>query len=493
MYEQLFPHLNTYCALDQVSSSDGVLRLCVHARQSSAVCPSCGQPSTRVHSHYRRRLWDLPGSGRPVQVLLVVRRFRCSTPGCPRTTFAEALPGLTQRYGRRTLPQQAQLHGLALALGGRPAAAQAAQLGLAAASASTLLRLLHRVPQPRQPAVRVLGIDDWAWRKGRRYGTILVDLVRHQAVELLEEYSAAAIAAWLRQHRSVVVSSVRPICSMQAAIAAWLRQHRSVRIIVRDRSPVGRQACQQGAPQARQVADRFHLLLNLTDQLAKGFAHHPKPHSRSPTGSEPSRPEEALCPPLPQKAACFAHMQHLRAQGWSHRAIAQVVGVSYKTVERWLRHGAPPASGGTIVLHHRQRGQASKPAPLGPRQAAWLFVQAAEDLRQQERQRLEQLLELRPELMPLYQLAQRFVRLVVERDSQALLPWLQDAQHAWWSEVRQLARGLLRDYAAVQAALELPYSNGPVEGQVTRLKLLKRQMYGRAKLPLLRTRFLRRA
>jgi transposase len=311
----------------------------------------------------------------------------------------------------------------------------------------------------------VLGIDDWAWRKGRRYGSILVDLERHRPVDLLEEYSVTAIAAWLRRHRSV-------------------------RLIVRDRSPVGRKACQQGAPQARQVADRFHLLLNLTDQLAKGLQHHPKPRSRLPTGSVPSPAEEVMCPPLPQKAECFAQMLHLRAQGWSHRAIAQVVGVSYKTVERWLRYGAPPASGGTVVLHHPQRGQASQCSPLKPRQAAWLFVQVAEDLPEKERQPLEHLLEDRPDLVPLYQLAQRFVRLLAQRDSQALLPWLQEAQQAAWSEVRQLARGLLADYAAVQAALELPYSNGPVEGQVTRLKLLKRQMYGRAKLPLLRARFL---
>jgi len=181
-------------------------------------------------------LGDLPCSGRPLQVQVVVRRLRCSTPGCPRTTFAEPLPGLTQRYARRTTPQREALEGLGLALGGRPAAQQAARLGLAVASPSTMLRLLQRRPVPTPPPVRVLGIDDWAWRRGRRYGTILVDLQRHRPVELLAEYSVRAIADWLRQHRQV-------------------------RIIVRDRSPIGRQACQQGAPQARQVADRFHLLV----------------------------------------------------------------------------------------------------------------------------------------------------------------------------------------------------------------------------------------
>ena len=468
MYDQLFPHLSTSCVIDQVGSAGGVVQLFAHARASEARCPRCGQSSARVHSHYTRCLWDLPCSGRPVQVVVVVRRFRCATPGCPQTTFAEPLAGLTQRYARRTVQQQAQLQGLGLALGGRSAAAQAAQVGLAAASPSTVLRLLRRMPQPKRPAVRVLGIDDWAWRKGRRYGSILVDLERHQPVDLLQEYSVAAIADWLRHHRSV-------------------------RIIVRDRSPVGREASRQGAPQARQVADRFHLLLNLTEQLAKGFQRHPAAPQRAPSECACAAAELGEPPPLPQKAECFAQIQQLRAQGWSHRAIAQVVGISYKTVERWLRHGAPPASGGTVVLHHPQRGQARKSAPLGPRQAAWLFVQAAEDVRPYERQRLEQLLERRPDLVSLYQLAQRFVRLVAQRDGKALLPWLQAAQQAAWPEVRQLARGLLRDYSAVQAALELPYSNGPVEGQVTRLKLLKRQMYGRAKLPLLRTRFLRRA
>ena len=104
MYDQLFPHLSTQCVIDQVIASERVLRVEVHPRQPSAVCPSCGQPSPRVHSHYRRSLGDLPCSGRPLQVQVVVRRLRCSTPGCPRTTFAEPLPGLTQRYARRTTP-----------------------------------------------------------------------------------------------------------------------------------------------------------------------------------------------------------------------------------------------------------------------------------------------------------------------------------------------------------------------------------------------------
>ncbi len=189
----------------------------------------------------------------------------------------------------------------------------------------------------------------------------------------------------------------------------------------------------------------------------------------------------------------FTQIQQLRAQGWSHRAIAPVVGVSYKTVERWLRQGNPPASGGAVVRHRAKAGQATGKHRLGPRQGAWLCVQAAEKLQQAQRQQRAQLLGERPELQPLYQLAQRFVRLGHQRDVKALRPWLQEAQLAAWPEVRQLARGLLRDHAAVQAALQLPYSNGPVEGQVTRLKLLKRQMYGRAKLALLRCRFLRRA
>jgi len=251
------------------------------------------------------------------------------------------------------------------------------------------------------------------------------------------------------------------------------------------------QASQQGAPQARQVADRFHLLQNLTDQLAKGFQHHPKPCPEpEPAGSGPSPPPSVPGESLPDKAQCFAHMQQLRAQGWSHRAIAQVVGVSYKTVERWLRQAGPPASGGSVMRQRAKRGHGSRAARLGPRQAAWLFVQAAEQLSDAQRHQLEHLLQERPELQPLYQLAQRFVRLVRQRQVKALAPWLVEAQHACWPELRQLARGLARDQAAVRAALQLPYSNGPVEGQVTRLKLLKRQMYGRAKLPLLRCRFL---
>ena len=201
MYEQLFPHLSTCCVIDQVVANSAMVRVEAHTHLPSAICPRCGQPSTRVHSHYVRTLWDLPCSGRPLQVQLQVRRFRCTTPSCPRTTFSEPLLGLTQPYARRSAAQREALEGLGHALGGRPAAKQARRLGLASASPSTLLRLLRRRPVPAAPAVRVLGIDDWAWRKGRRYGTMLVDLERHQPVELLAEYSVQAIADWLRRHR----------------------------------------------------------------------------------------------------------------------------------------------------------------------------------------------------------------------------------------------------------------------------------------------------
>lgn len=167
------------------------------------------------------------------------------------------------------------------------------------------------------------------------------------------------------------------------------------------------------------------------------------------------------------------------------------MGSSRSTVQRWLEHGCPQADWVRQVQRRqgRQSGNSTELRP-GSRQAAFVFVCSPETLQARQHEQMSQLLASRPEVEPIYQLAQRFVRLLEERDVAALRPWLEEAKGCAWSQLRELARGLERDLAAVQAALSLPWSNGPVEGQITRLKLLKRQAYGRASVDLLRRRLL---
>ncbi len=214
----------------------------------TAACSMCGHRSSQVHSHYQRTLTDLPLGGQPVVLHIRVRRFRCNRRRCPRQIFAERLPRLTTVRGRRTHGQRTALTAVGFALGGAPGARLGQHLGLPT-SRSTLLRLVRAAPSPELPSPRVLGVDDWATRKGQRYGSILVDLEQHRPVDLLADRTAATFATWLTEHP-------RPD------------------IISRDRGGAYAEGARQGAPDAVQVADRFHLLSNAGDALERVLGRH---------------------------------------------------------------------------------------------------------------------------------------------------------------------------------------------------------------------------
>lgn len=472
----LLAYLTTCYAIDRVVTNCQQVLVLGHTTASSACCPRCGSPSHRVHSYYQRQVQELPCLGRSVRLLLRVRRFRCLELRCPQQTFAESLAGLAPRYARRSIGQQQALQEFGLTLGGQAGAKLARRLGYGPVSGQTLLRAVQQVPLPPVPTPRVLGVDDWAWRKGRRYGTILCDGVSGRVIDLLAEHTSEALASWLRQHPGV-------------------------ELITRDRSKICRRAAQQAAPQAIQVADRFHLLKNLQEQVAQALARQP-PRALLLETSQPSPPAPVLPPtPIPEPLSQSAKQQRyeqicrLRASGLTIRAIATAVGSTRATVDRWLARGAPsqPRAYPTQRAPPRQRqGQAAAATRLSPKQGAWLLVSEPKALDATRRARLQQLLEQQPELEPLYQLAQRFVQLVKHGQSEQLADWIAQAQQCAWVELRQLAQGLAQDAQAVQAALRLPQSNGVVEGQITRLKLLKRSMYGRASFDLLRRRVLLR-
>jgi len=297
-------------------------------------------------------------------------------------------------------------------------------------SADTLLRRVRAAVRLCSPTPRVLGVDDFAFRKGQRYGTILVDLEKHRVIDLLADREAATLAAWLKQHPGIEVVS-------------------------RDRSPTYAAGITEGAPAALQVADRFHLLVNVREALEKVMMRQNRllrsKTLAAPASTAPTEANDAY-------VGCRLRLEpHLRRP-----------------------------------KHARQRRSSPRLPLPSARATAWLLLRPNE-LTDEQKQTAELLCRLSPKVRRAQQLALSFVEVIKERRTDGLREWLISAQRSEVAEFITFANGLTADLQAVRAALEYEWSNGQVEGQVHRLKLIKRQMYGRGKLDLLRARVLRAA
>jgi transposase len=505
---------------------DGAIQMELQTRRSCSCCPACGTSSRRVHSRYWRCLGDLPWERFPVRIVLSTRKFFCAGDGCRRRIFTELLPGVASRYARRTLRATEALDWITLALGGQAGARLAARLGLLA-SGSTLLRQVRRRIQP--PAVsgpRILGMDDWAWKKRHSHGTILCDLEAGKVIDLLPDRESGAVAAWLREHPGT-------------------------QIISRDRASAYAEAARRAAPEAVQIADRWHLLNNLSEALRVAL----EPHRRVMTeaarvsqglGSrEPLQTAHVPTPPTlttqqknrERRHGLYKQVRSLIEDGMSQSEAARQLNVSLRTVQRWTQPGVFPertprryphsvdAYAGyldqrrlqgcrnisqlwrelrqqghrgqlTSVWHwlqkYRGEGKLNSVEKLrrpqvhsSPRHTAWQILKETTAAKPY----LDELYRASPEIAQLAHLGKEFFRIVRSRDLAAWPEWLEAAKH---TALGRFACGLTRDRDAVEAALQLPWSNGPVEGQVHRLKLIKRQMYGRASFDLLRLRVLQK-
>jgi Transposase and inactivated derivatives len=512
-------------AIQQITNLGTILTITACATSPTAVCPSCQHVSSRVHSYYTRSPQDLPVSGHIVQLVLRVRRFRCLNRRCQRQTFAERLLDLPVS-ARQTTRLGALLDCIAVVLSGQAGSRLTEQLAMPV-SADTLLRRVKRKLPTSPSTPRVLGVDDFAFRRGHTYGTLLLDLETHQPVDVLEDRSAETFAEWLRQHPGV-------------------------EIISRDRSKDYLRGATDGAPQAQQIIDRWHLLKNLRETIERFLSHTQLPEDASGeisprqkrTSGEQTRTEGSRR----RRQALYEQVVELSRQGGTIQGIARQLQISRQTVRKFIQTPSFPEfqrvphtksaideyrpylrqrwqegcratgqlwkelqergftgswmmvyrwvqlqrDGSAETLIQTQQQAKTSANKKAPRHLAWLFLHDPEQLEKQEQLTLS-LLRRGKSVDLVYELAQQFVTMVKERNAKPMDAWLWNCQLSGINDLVTFAQGLEKEGSALHAALTLPYSNGPVEGKINKLKYIKRSMYGRGGFPLLRQRILKAA
>jgi len=532
----------------QVDDTAAQIILRVHSTQSQVPCPLCTAPARRIHSHYERTLTDLAWAQYRVRLQGRVRKWFCHNRSCCRRIFTERLPTVAAPWARRTLRLAQRLAALGMALGGKAGVRLGHQWDVEV-SRNTLLRGLRRLPPPLLPTPRVLGVDDFALRKRHTYGTILVDLERRQPVALLPDRTAETVAQWLREHPGgEVIARDR-----SQAYAEGARQGAPAATQVADRFHV-LQNLREALDQVFRTHEKALDAVNARGHqqsvpLPDGTLAVPVPPRAIPLSVQQHAAERQA-----RRQAQHTQVWALHRQGWTAPAIAQQVGLSLRTVrrdlrtttfvgrrrrsdrgesilnpykpyllERWnagcytamrlfraLRQHGYTGGYGVVAAYARRLRQAqglppghrcarqplpavAEPScpPLTPRRAAWLVLGRPEKRTEVEAQQLTQLHAQDPEVAKAIDLAQDFTQMVRQRQPASLDPWLQRASTSTVEAIQRFAMGLSEDYGAIKAGVTLPWSSSPVEGHINRLKMLKRQMFGRAHLDLLSRRFLR--
>ncbi|MCX4706814.1 ISL3 family transposase [Streptomyces sp. NBC_01373] len=504
--------------VETVTAAFGTVEVVARGRATGAACPDCGRFSDRVHDRYQRRLKDLPLADQGFVIRLTVRRFICGTADCPRRTFAEPFSRLAAPHARFTTRLNRALERVGLALAGRAGARLAAQLGFGAGR-MTLLRRVMALPDPQFSTPRVLGVDDFAIRRGQTYSTVLTSVEDHRVVDVLPTREAGPLAAWLVRHPGV-------------------------EIICRDRAGAYAEGARRGAPDALQVADRFHLWQGLGRAVETCVAAHrdclrsPSPSGMLPeaTGLIPGRPQDDSVPAgrrAERKKAAHALVHELLAQGRSRRAIARHLGwglntvLRYANAARWqdtIRENRPRpsrldpykpylerrfAEGCTSVTHlHRElvadnapvtyqmvrshiadlRGTPAGAPPRPPtvRQVTGWLTRHPTTLTEEDRAGLKEVLARCPEIEQAAGHVRDFGEILTDRLGSTLPTWIDAVDASQLPGLTGFALHLLRDLDAVTAGLTLDWSSGSIEGAVNRIKKIKRQLYGRAGFELLR-------
>lgn len=515
--------------LDSIEVHEQTVIVYLHATSPTAACSQCGTAGSRVHSRYERTIADLAFGGRNLVLRLLVRKWICPEASCSRHIFAECFPEVVQRYARMTDRLIKALQAVGAITNGADAAQIASSFSVHT-TAKTIIRRVLQLPLPSEGSVHKVGIDEWAWKKGHRYGTILVDLEKRRVVQLLAD-------------RSVETSK------------AWLRKHPEIDLVSRDRGKIFREAATEGAPQAKQAVDRFHLQKNFAEALEKFFRKQEralKKATQRSTGKTRSAEETAV----PEKVARERRARHrqrvsihkriwkLSRQGCHKEQIAQFVGVSSRRVYRALEQETPPPprrrsrsssivdpylsyltsrwnqgchnvtqlyeeivaqgyTGTQRTLQMRLRPFRQKVArpvskqtviwdkPPSPRGVALMMVRPEQRRTREQTAYLEQLSQSNEPVAVVFKLAQDFGRLLRKREGQVrLAQWKDSVRTSGIAELIAFVDGLADDGEAVANGCTLTWNNGMTEGFVNKVKWIKRSSYGQAGFPLLQRRVL---
>jgi transposase len=512
----------------QIQEEAMTFTISVTSARPYSCCPLCAEASSSVHSYYSRTLRDVPCGGCNVRLHLAVRKFFCRNLDCQRKIFTERLPDFVEPSAQMTMRLAAALQTIGLATSGSLGTRLAARLGISI-SWTTILRRVMALATPEAGSVTALGIDDFSFKRGRRFGTILVDLSTHQVIDLLPERKSESAAAWMQNHPEI-------------------------RYVSRDRGNDYAQAAREGAPQAASVADRFHLYKNLVEAIEPAIARcyremrnaqEPLPEPQVPKVKEwrqapaPGDERQRLAR-LATNQERYTQMLELQKRGVGQEEIARRLGVTKRTIQNWNKRGSCPGNkrrkkrkslfdpyapyvlsrwrqgcrnvpvlwqeiqsqgfhGSIQTVYRFTRTLRQEPVELpalsvvnriSVQEALWLIARPFDDLDADERADLSELCQASTQLATLHTLVQSFGQIVRKREGHRLEAWKQQVAESGFTEVQRFAKGLERDQEAVLAGLTLVYSNGQVEGHVNKLKLLKRVMYGRAGFALLRQKVL---
>jgi transposase len=519
--ELLFGSVNNFQVVS-AEKMEGKVLINVESTQNGCNCPLCNVRSLRIHSYYFRTILDLPILGNETWIRLRSRKFYCRNDECIMKVFTERFDVHFTRGKRITKKVYERASKIALLLGGKGGEKLCPLMNMPV-SRSALIRRIHEseVPSPQGP--RIIGLDDWAYRKGLKYGTVLVDMEKRKIIDLLPVREAETVEKWLKQYPKIEVVS-------------------------RDRYINYATRVSKALPEAQQVADRWHLIKNLGEAVKKVLERTQgtlKQKAKLLSVPKPSAQElkpymsEKTQQTLAKKQSLIDEAKRQHKEGIGIRAISRTLQINRATVRKYLQmEAALPKSSplrtkiflyedyirnavatrpGILIkdlyedikalgyegkitqgyvniskyVEKHEKIKYPKDLPLAywrPAQVSLLLYRNANELHNKDKDLLEYLIKESTEIETCYCLFQRFRAMLESKDGNVLRKWVDDAVAASIKELRSFGQGILSDFSAVQNAVSLPWSNGQVEGQVNKLKMLKRQIYGRASINLLRKR-----